>query len=158
MTRRISLSLHGLQNVRDRYPNDFTFYLQEVGYSCPSFIAEVLSPRVRQLRLQDPTVDDLQLEIADPSGFLKEVISIGFGEEFELEIDSARLKFHRAVSSELWNSELFEMTFSKNADISRGSVIYRIKSLERAGQSYDNEERLQKCCNEAGCHRSRSVK
>jgi hypothetical protein len=142
MTRRISLSPHGLQTIRDRYPNDFTFYMQEVSYSCPSFIAEVLSPRVRQLRLQDPTVAEIELEIADPSGFFNDVISIGFGEEFELEIDSARLKFHRAIFSELWNSELFEMTFSKDPDISRGSVIYRIKSLERAGQNYDNEAAL----------------
>jgi hypothetical protein len=139
MMRRISLSPRSLQEIRDRYPNDFTFHVQRVAYSCPSFIAELLSPGIRHLRTQDPTIDEIRLDIADPSGFFGDVISIGFGEGFELDAHSARLTFLRGAFSELWNSELFEMTFPNGSGIDRESVIDRIKFLEGTGQSYDNE-------------------
>jgi hypothetical protein len=103
----LSLSAKGLerlQNVSDQ--SDFAFIVGLERYSCPSFVAEFLSPRVSSLRSQDITIDELPIDTADPTHQFGTFLSIGFGHA--ISFTRADLGFVRSVCDELWNSELFE--------------------------------------------------
>jgi hypothetical protein len=54
---------------RNLYENDFRFIVGDGEYSCPSFIADFLSPRVTELRASDATIADLRIGIEDPNHF-----------------------------------------------------------------------------------------
>jgi hypothetical protein len=87
MTRPASLSASGLRALNGRHPNDFSFVVDESSYSCPSFVAEFLSPRLLQVRTIDPTVQELRLEISDPD------------QHFSLR--SSQILFHLALAVKL---------------------------------------------------------
>jgi hypothetical protein len=105
----LSLSAKGLQRLEGiSQEMDFAFIVGDERYSCPSFIAEFLSPRVTSLRSQDITIDEFRIETADPSHQFANILSLGFGRE--VCFSESELSFVRSVCGKLRNSELFEKT------------------------------------------------
>jgi hypothetical protein len=108
---RLSLSANGLQRLGQvNHEKDFTFIVGSERYSCPSFVAEFLSPRVTSLRCQDITIDEFSIETADPGHQFANLLSIGFGRKISFSLDDMR--FVRSVCGEFHNSELFEKTLT----------------------------------------------
>jgi hypothetical protein len=95
----LSLSARGLQRLeRGNHENDFSFIVGDERYSCPSFVAEFLSPRVSSLRSQDVTMAELSIETADPKRQFGTLLSIGFGREVSW--SEGDLSFVRSVCGE----------------------------------------------------------
>jgi hypothetical protein len=106
---RLSLSAKGLQRVGSvNQEGNCSFVVGGERYSCLSFVAEFLSPRVSSLRFQDITIDELSIETADPSHQFGSLLLIGFGRE--VSFAESDMKFVRSVCVELQNYELFEKT------------------------------------------------
>jgi hypothetical protein len=129
------LSVKGLQRLEDvHHARDFTFIVGDERYSCPSFVAEFVSPRVSFLRSQDITIGEFSIETADPDHFFRILLSIGFGREVCL--SEPDLQFVRRVSGELWNFELFEKTV-KERSIEGAELRARLDFLSGANGSFD---------------------
>jgi hypothetical protein len=102
---RLSLSPKGLQRLESvKHEGDFAFIVGDERFSCPSFVAEFLSPRVSSLRSQDITVDEFRIETADPSHQFGNFLSIGFGRD--VCFPEGQFTFVRSVCRELRNYEL----------------------------------------------------
>jgi hypothetical protein len=113
---RVSLSAKGMQQVRGvSHENDFDFIVGDQRYSCPSFIAEFLSPRISALRSQDITIDYFSIQTEDPIHCFPSLLSIGFGREVSL--SDTELASVRPICGELWNHELFESTLKRHEEI-----------------------------------------
>jgi hypothetical protein len=98
-----SRSAKGLQRLEDiNHENDFAFIVRDERYSCPSFAAEFLSPRVTSLRSQDMTIRDFRIETADPSDQFGNFLSIGFGHE--VRFSETELPHIRSVCGTVRNS------------------------------------------------------
>jgi hypothetical protein len=133
----LSLSVKGLQRLEGlNHERDFTFIVGEERYSCPSFVAEFLSPRVSSLRSQDITIDEFAIETADPDHLFGTLISMGFGHEICL--SEKDLKLVRSVCGELCNYELFENTVkhAKGA-IAEGELKARLDFLSKIDSTCD---------------------
>jgi hypothetical protein len=126
---RLSLSAKGLQGVEAvNHENDFAFIVGDERYSCPSFLAEFLSPRVAALRSEDITISEFSIKTSDPDHFFGTLLSIGFGRE--VSFPASRLGFVRAVSKELLNCELFEKTLKeKDGEIEEEDLKARLDFL-----------------------------
>jgi hypothetical protein len=90
------------------HERDFTFVVREERRSCPSFVAEFLSPRVTSLRSQDMAIDEWSIETEDPSHQFEALLSISFGRD--VSFGHTETKFVRSVCGDMRNSELFEKT------------------------------------------------
>jgi hypothetical protein len=77
-----SLSANRLQRLDQvNHERDFTFIVGDERHSCPSFVAEFLSPRVTSLRSQDITIDEFSIETADPGHQFENLLSIAVGRQ-----------------------------------------------------------------------------
>jgi hypothetical protein len=134
---RLSLSSKGMERFTGtslNYDNNFTFILGADRYSCPSFVAEFLSPRVSFLRSEDSTVDEFVVKTLDPDHLFTAVLSLGFGGA--LDMDRGRVRFLRSIFSELGNSELFELTFDASEEpvqIAREDLLSRLFFFSESG-------------------------
>jgi hypothetical protein len=134
---RLSLSAKGLQRLETaQRENDFAFIVGDERYSCPSFVAEFLSPRVTSLRSQDITIDEFCIATEDPSHSFRLFLSIGFGGEVSL--TETQLGFVRSVCGELWNSELFEKTLKQG----EGELKAQLQFLSGINGSCEMEVRI----------------
>jgi hypothetical protein len=140
---RLSLSSKGLQRIENvKHEKDFTFIIGDERYSCPSFVAEFLSPRVCCLRSQDTTIDEFSIDIEDANHHFDSILSIGFGREACFR--ESELSFIRSVCGKLWNSELFEMTLKHEdgqgqgqCEITKAELKARIEFLSGVDGSCD---------------------
>jgi hypothetical protein len=108
----LSLSAKGLQRLEGvNHEDDFVFIVGDERYSCPSFVAEFLSPRISSLRSQDITIDEFSITTADPNHQFDLLLSIGFGRE--VSFSETGLSFVRSVCGELLNYELFAQTLKQ---------------------------------------------
>jgi hypothetical protein len=133
----LSISAKGLQRFEGvNHEMDFAFIVGDERYSCPSFIAEFLSPRVSWLRSQDITINEFRIETADPSHQFGTFLSIGFGRE--VSFSESELYFVRSVCSNLGNSELFEATL-KHAEgqIPKDELMARLDLISGVNGSCD---------------------
>jgi hypothetical protein len=113
-TEKLTLTSRGLENIpqsQDR--NDFTFLVGDVRYSCPSFVAEFLSPKLCSLHETDPTINEFSIETLDPNRHFEDFLRLGLGQSIEVG-DSAR-SFFVSVAEELENRELGRF-FAKGRD------------------------------------------
>jgi hypothetical protein len=131
-TIRLSLSAKGLQRLEGlNHERDFAFIVGDGRYSCPSFVAEFLSPRITSLRSQDITINEFSIETEDPHHYFGIILSLAFGREVSL--SGSEMKFIRSVCEELWNSELFAATLKEGeGEISEDELRARIASLSGA--------------------------
>jgi hypothetical protein len=109
---RLSLSVQGLQRLESlNHEKDFAFIVGDKRYSCPTFVAEFLSPRIASLRSQDLTIQEFSIATDDPGQQFGALLSIGFGGDVSfLPLD---LEFVRSICRELGNYELFGMTLQR---------------------------------------------
>jgi hypothetical protein len=126
---RLSLSATGLQRLETvDHEKDFAFIVGTERYSCPSFVAEFISPRIASLRSQDVTIDEFSIETEDPGHHFGNLLSIGFGRE--VSFPETELAFLWSVGAELWNSELFAKTLKdKEQEITEEELKARLKFL-----------------------------
>jgi hypothetical protein len=137
-TLRLSLAVNGLQRLEDRnlHEPDFVFVVGDERYSCPSFVAEFLSPRVSSLRSQDVTIDAFPIETADPSHYFGSLLSIGFGHEVSFSLKE--LPFIRSVFGGLGNRRLFEKTLmSREGEIQEDELNARLAFFSRFDGTFD---------------------
>jgi hypothetical protein len=133
----LSLSSNGLQRTEKSHFGDrFTFFIGEYCYSCPTVIAEFLSPRVSLMRSADWTIDEFHLETADPHEWFSGFFGLGFGHELTIdnELRSEHLNFLRSICEELSNSELLDKLLPPLQERpSRAELISRLEFLSLAG-------------------------
>jgi hypothetical protein len=136
---RLSLSAKDLQRVEKvSHENDFAFSVGEDRYSCPSFVAEFLSPRVSSLRAHDVTIDEFSIETEDPHHSFGTLLSLGFGREVSLSQED--VSFVRSGCGELWNSELFEKTLKPSeGDIPTEELRARLDFVSGIDLSCDSD-------------------
>jgi hypothetical protein len=138
---RLSLSVKGLQGLEGvHHERDFAFIVGDERYSCPSFVAEFLSPRVNSLRSQDITVDEFSIETSDENHYFGILLSIGFGHDVSLSRNEPELSFVRSVCGELWNAELFEQTLRDGeGEIEKSELKARLEFLSGVDGRYDSD-------------------
>jgi hypothetical protein len=134
---RLSLSLKGLRRLEQvNHEKDFAFIVGDERYSCPSFVAEFLSPRISSLRAQDVTMSEFSIETEDPGHHFETLLSIGFGNE--ISVSPQEVGFVRIICGELWNYELFEATIKQgNGQIDKEGLKARLNFLSGVDQPCD---------------------
>jgi hypothetical protein len=107
---QVWLSAKGLKAIPaiDLQPN-FTFIVGENDYHCPILVACFLSPRICQARSIDCTVCEFEIKTSDPHAYFSDVLSLGRGEEVEL--NDEKVAFLQSVGAELGNWELTHRLF-----------------------------------------------
>jgi hypothetical protein len=101
----ISVTSDWLKNIpRPSYRNDFTFLAGECAYSCPWYVAAILSTRIRRLHEVDPTISEFVVTTTDPGGQFEKFLSLGFGETFT--ITDANRAFITALARELLSTDV----------------------------------------------------
>jgi hypothetical protein len=102
---RVSLSTGGLASLPPgKYENDFTFIVGNTHITCPSFIAEFLSPKLSRVQQSDPTLSSYIMEISDSVRF-EQFMKLGLG--LDLCFDQSNLVTFLEIALELENEELY---------------------------------------------------
>jgi hypothetical protein len=129
-TYELFLSSSGLKNIpRANYPNDFTFVAGPTRLSCPSFVAEFLSPRICCLRWSDPTISEFVLHTPDRCGGFAAFLAIGQG--MSLSVTSQNIDFLKSICHELENGDLASQLQSADKfELTIENAIERLKWLE----------------------------
>jgi hypothetical protein len=135
----LSLSAKGLQRLEDvNHERDFAFLVGGERYSCPSFVAEFLSPRIASLRSQDLTIQEFSIQTEDSRHLFGAFLSIGFGHAVSVSMDE--LSFVRSVCGELWNHELFENTLKRDrTEITEDELRAELQFLSGADGCFAGE-------------------
>jgi hypothetical protein len=135
----LSLSVKGLQRLEAvSHEADFAFIIGGERYECASILAEFLSPRVISLRSQDQTVQELALQTDDPNHSFDTLLSLAFGRE--VSVAKTELPAVRSLCLELWNYELFEMTFKhEEGPITKEELKARLDFLAGVDASRDRD-------------------
>jgi hypothetical protein len=135
---RAALSARGLNNLSDSYPNDFTFITAAGNFTCPSFIAEFLSPKVSRFRQVDATYCCCSVSTGDRSsaGDFKDVLGLGRG--ISVDLDSRNRDYILLISDEFENNELYELV-SSSSEMTSDNVLTRLKRRHERCESIDRE-------------------
>jgi hypothetical protein len=125
----VGLSEKGFAHLpRKNYSDDFTFIVGDQLYSCPSFIASFLSPRIGGLLRADPTIDHFVITTEDPSVEFPHFLSLAEG--LTVTVTELNSNFFRSICRELKNVELFENITGSMANIlNLDTVLDRLEFL-----------------------------
>jgi hypothetical protein len=125
-----ALSAKGLCCIPlNNHESDFTFYVDEREYVCPSFIAEFFSPRVCNLRRNDSTIQDFHITTTNCEDSFESFLSLGFGSS--VCISSESLLTVKSLGIELQNLELYQLfSCSNEYDLTAATIIDRLIDLE----------------------------
>ena len=77
----------GLGNINfSLYENDFTFRFGNKSFKCPTFLAEIISPKVSNARKSDPTIQEIFFDINIPrnTAILEDFSNLLQGKEVEI--------------------------------------------------------------------------
>jgi hypothetical protein len=129
-TLRAALSAKGISFIPlNNHENDFTFYVGEREYVCPSFIAEFLSPHLCTLRRNDSTIHDFHITTTNCENLFESILSLGFGST--VCFSSEQLIILRSLCIELQNQELYQLFRCSNEhDLTTETIIDRLIDLE----------------------------
>jgi hypothetical protein len=129
LMRQVSLSAKGLANISMKnYENDFTFFVGQARYAVPSFVAELLSPRIGYIRSIDPTVTEFVISSKDRGHQFPRLLSMASGSSVTLTDQHA--EFLGYICRELENQDLFDSIVSNSGKpLDIRSVIARLKFL-----------------------------
>jgi hypothetical protein len=84
-TRLEILSCAAMAHVRiDAYENDFEFLVNGMRYSCPSFLAEFISPAIARCRQNDPTVSTFVISVSCRRDLFPTVLQLCRGSAVEV--------------------------------------------------------------------------
>jgi hypothetical protein len=140
MTISLKLPETALRNINfDSFPNDFRFVLGESSFDCPTFVAELLSPRISTLRKSDPTIFSFSFSEAISLECLSSLISLAEGNSIRFQSDSLQ-DFLRITQSLDSTSLLFEEPLFRGA-LRPETVIQRI--LAKLGMVMDCDTELE---------------
>jgi hypothetical protein len=96
------LSAQGLKNIRfEKYENDFTFVVGGFRHSCPRFVAEFISPRVRRLHSIDETISMIDIGVDDVGGEFSQLLS------GSIDVSDSTKSFLKSIATALENPELY---------------------------------------------------
>jgi hypothetical protein len=139
MTSSFFLSTKGFRNltvIADQ--DDFTFIIGSVTYSCPSYFAEFLSPRISQLRSIDSTFTEFIFETTDQLNVFPQILSIGRG--CELSISDSNRSFILSIARELANAELCEKIANLcPIELNLTTVVKRLHFCDDLGIDFTSE-------------------
>jgi hypothetical protein len=135
----ISLSTNGLRNIqRMLYPNDFVFIIGDQKVSCPSFIAEFLSPRISLFRSADPTVQEFVVDVSDGAMIFSEFVCLAEGSPFQVTESNFRLL--GSICCKLGNTELLNSIFDTfEGELNISNIADRLRMLSEADGHYEEE-------------------
>jgi hypothetical protein len=140
MTISLKLPYTALRNVNfNSFPNDFRFVLGESSFDCPTFVAELLSPRISTLRKSDPTIFSFSFSEPISLECLSSLISLAEGNSIVFKSDSLQ-DFLRITQSLDSTSLLFEESLFRGA-LSPETVLERI--LAKLGMVIDCDTELE---------------
>jgi hypothetical protein len=135
----ILLLSSGFKNIpMVHYPNSFAFVLGELKYSCPSFVAEFLSPRVGRIRSSDPTFSELLIQTPDRDGEFAAFFAIHRGEN--LLVNSRNVDFLKSICRELENDDFeYQLHNLLGTKLTIANAIVRLKSLRFSSLDHSRE-------------------
>jgi hypothetical protein len=135
---RISLSAGGLGNIPQRpNRNDFAFLVGNLRYSCPSYVADFLSPRIARFHGLDLTIAEYSIETPDSDHLFPLFLSLGHGET--IDVNSGSEPFFVALSRELENDEILGLVIRNPAeDLTLSNAIHQFSLLQLAGRATDD--------------------
>jgi hypothetical protein len=134
-----SLSASGLRNIQSTlYSNDFVFMIGKETFSCPSFIAEFLSPKVSRLRAADPTVQEFSIDIPDSGPVFCDILSLGKGSS--VEVTEMNRKLLESICCSLGNVEFLNSIFhSFEGELKICNVSDRLRILSEIEVNCEEE-------------------
>jgi hypothetical protein len=110
-TLELSLSAKGLANSPINQHNlDFTFVVGDFKYSCPSFVADFLCPRLGKIHQRANTFSKYVVESQDPNNYFDQFLSLGYRRT--ISISTSSLAFFKSICSEFQNREIYDGLFA----------------------------------------------
>jgi hypothetical protein len=136
-TKQVKLSTKGLENPVSLAMNDFALIVGDQRFECSRFEVAFLSPRITTLLLQDPTIDEYELEVdVDPdqafdSECVNGLISLSRNQSFQL--TESNFDLVKMIAKIFGNSELCEMLSSfgtAGEEVNSSNVVERLSLRE----------------------------
>jgi hypothetical protein len=85
----LSLSCAGLKNLQGLpIEPDFEFIVGHTKYPVFKLVAAAISPRIRAMLRQDPTMSSFEIQIPDPNGYFDVILAIAFGRQYQITHDN----------------------------------------------------------------------
>jgi len=141
---KVCLSARGLGRLSNTHQNDFTFIVDGREFSCPSFIAEFLSPKIAKLRSVDSTFCCYSVNVKDQSsdfGF-RRILELCGGSELNVEAQEDQANCVREyflnIACELENDELYD-AICDQVELSAENVISRAERRRERADDVDRE-------------------
>jgi hypothetical protein len=144
--KQVKLTMKGLENTASLGISDFTLRLRGQKVECSRFEAAFISPRITAILLQDPTIDEYEIEFELDSAqefdseCVKSLISLARNGSFE--VTESNFDFVKRIATSLGNSELCESLgefISEGGAVDASNVVERLSLYEVLGVSRSNE-------------------
>jgi hypothetical protein len=138
----IQLPAQGMGRIHFANRNvPFEFILGSSRHRAPSFVAELLSPKIAALHANDPTPDAYKVQTADPLNLFPRFISLGRGQK--LDLDDANIEFFSWLAKELENQELLDLIPNHfSGDLKVNTVSQRLIARSVRDEDTDLELRF----------------
>lgn len=134
MNTLISLKIGPMPYVPfDNYPRDFTFIVNKEEYHTNKLIADILSKKISQIHLTDPTVDQYEVFTDHPGNFqpILDLLKVD-----NLNINSSELPFLAEITKTLDIDINFG--YNQSHQITLDNVIELIQTHEKYGKFFSN--------------------
>jgi hypothetical protein len=138
----VSLSAKGLLNIpRNMYENDFTFFVRDSHYECPSVFAAFLSRQIGSLQSIDPTIREFHISTKDPHKYFSKIVDLSSGLTISVDLEDKDFSsFVGDICGELFNGELYEqINGAIEGELTISTVIDRVRFLHGIGSNYEKE-------------------
>ncbi|OHS98355.1 hypothetical protein TRFO_08944 [Tritrichomonas foetus] len=140
---KFALSTASMHNLNiDQYKKNFTFIINGKKIRTPSFIADILSPKISQIHKTDPTFNQFTIE-TNQSGVFENIIDLVKDLDTEKEITIEERDFYYEVLKALGNTDYYHLVhFLHEDEITLDNVFQRIhEKMMFYGQSpnYQND-------------------
>jgi hypothetical protein len=137
-TKYIKLSAKGLERVASLRISDFAFKVGEEQFGCSRSEAAFISPRITALLLQDPTIDEYEIEVGSDHEFAPGTILglISLARNGVLEVTKSNVGLVKRIAKSLENSELCEALkefVTEGGEVNSSNVVERLSLSESLG-------------------------
>ena len=120
---------------------NFTFIFPNKKYEVPLLLAKFISPRIRKMKLQNPEINLLELDIPNENGIFEDILQIPITKKVKILPENLQA-FYEIVLA-LGNETLFKkITPNFDETITIDNVFYRIlfKNIQSLNQSNKTKE------------------
>lgn len=120
----------------DHYPDDFTFIVNGTSFPTKRFIADLLSPKIRNFHFTDETYDRISIETKEEGNF-SDLLNIAIKGKFTF--PQSKIKYVYEIFSLLDNFEFIDSTGFFSDEITVNNVFDKINVKNSFKLSIDDE-------------------